>query len=1337
MSRLAPVCLVLAALVGAASAQQPVRYGQTAPQRPVIRVVETTPSATTIEVSVDWRTSLTDAVEKSGGEVYRLVAAAVGGEPVVSHEVTLGSAVPPAVSIVSFEGDEVVRPDGLDLSAFGGAAAEVVAVGERRRELVGSLAFRLLRVEGDRLIRARRVVVRVARPPVAARLAASGDDNPHLAVDRSALADGRWVKVPIPESGVYRIDRAFLRDSLGVEEAIPLSSIAVYGTGGRILPAIAGAPRPADLVPVPALVAGDALLFYAEGPQWWDWEADRFGGGRWSHDISPFSRASYYFLRLDAPSPARIGGGGFPGWSDASPVSRIEDRRFFELDLANIERDDSGSGLDWFGPLIDQGGSSLTRLDVSPAGADANAPVAYRARVAGRASPSITIQMLKNGQVLDSGRPGAVVASGEGDLARDAILTAETTLGSGLAVAFRVSGGRAGAEAWLDWVEAVTLRPAAADPDRFVSFPTPGGQTGRFEFSLSGFSSEPQVWDVTEPGAIRRLGVQASGGQFRVQVEVADSLRPREIVAFDPAGASIKTPLGVAEAGRDRLVPAAEFVPNQNLHGLAVYPNYVVVVHPDFRAAADRLAAFRQADGLAPLVVTTDQVFNEFAGGTGDMRAVRDFMKFLYDRAPSDQLPQYLLLFGDGHFNYRRIGNLAAGNDDPPGVSFVPPFETENMVSRTNSYTTDDYFALLGDDEGEFESFDRTTQRVDLGVGRLPVRTASEAGTVVDKIIRYESPATRGEWRTRFTFVADDQYPNTWDDDLHVLNADGTAEVVEDTDPSVTLRKIYGPAYPSIITARGRVRPQLTEDVRESINEGTLVWNYSGHGGPGGLGDEDYMTPEIVASLDNADRLPVFVTATCSFGKFDIPHEQSLAEQILLRSSGGGVAMFTTVRLVYTSSRPDQANYGLNRQLTAEMLQRDASGRPSRLGDALYRTKNTVVGAQVNNRKFNLLGDPAMRLGLPERGVDVSVPDRFEAFSEATITGRVLGLDGQPDPTYRGEVSVSVYDAERLVELPPDACCHTDDDGDGRGDYTSRIDQIYSGRASVSGGTFSTTFLVPQDVSYSGLNTRVVAYVRGEDGSDGVGQSTEATVATTAASRPDDGVGPEISLFLNDSTFVDGGSTGPQGVLVARLQDASGINTVGAGVGHELLVTLDGDAQNAVDVGRFYEGDLDTYRSGTVRVPLASLNGGEPLAAGEHTATLTAFDALNNASTATVTFVVVDEGLIVRSVLPYPNPTAGPSRFFVEHNQPVGTPARVQLRIYTLAGRPVRTIDGEEALPGRFLSDRTIQIPWDGLDDDADRLGSGVYLVRLRLETDDPAGGTRVAERVERLAVIR
>ena len=1319
MSRLAlvrtPALLALAALALAvpagAQVAGPSEFGRAEPQGPTVRVLETTRAAVTVEVTADWRMPLAEAVTQSAGLVDALVALGAAGRPVVSHEVGLASAVPPAVEVLAVEADEVALTP-AQVEAFGalaGPAASVVSVGERRRELVGSLSVRVLRVEGGRLVRVRRVVARVARPPVAARLAARADGNPHLAVERSALADGTWYKVPIRESGVYRITTAFLRDSLGIASPPALSSVAIYGVGGRVLPALNSAPRPADLLEVASAVVGDGILFYAEGPQWWDWTTPEGSAEpRWSHDISPFSTVSHYFVRVDAPAPRRLAPAAFPRWTDAQTLQTVADRRFYEVDLTNIPRDGSGSGLDWLGPDVLPGGSALTVLQEPVAGAGPASPVSVRARVAARANPAVTFALLKDGQTLDTATPRAIstAASNTGNLANDAYLAAETTLGGGLALGVRAQGGNTGASAWLDWAEAVIEHPATAGPDGFASFPTPGGQAGRFEVALDGFAAEPQVWDVTEAGAVRRLGVAAAGGRWRVQVEAAEG-RPRELVAFDPAGGHVLTP------------GAGTPVANQNLHGLAGTPDYVVVTHPLFRAQAERLAAHRQSDGLAPLVVTTDEVFNEFAGGTGDMRAVRDFMKFLYDRAPAGALPRYLLLFGDGHYDYRQIKTTAP--------TFVPVYESEDMFSRTASYTSDDYFGLLGDDEGVWEfSFSGTSERVDLGIGRIPARTVGDAATVVEKVVRYESPATRGDWRTRFTFVADDQFPNDWDDDLHVLNADVTAERAQTADPSVTLRKIYGPSYPSVVTARGRLRPQATEAIREALEEGTLVWNYSGHGGPTGLGDEEYLTEELVASLDNADRLAVWVTATCSFGKFDIADFQSLAERVLLRAGGGGVAMLTTVRLVYTSSSPDSGNnFGLNIELTEQMLARADDGRPSRLGDALYRTKNTAVGASTNNRKFNLLGDPAMRLGLPERSLDVSAPAALQAFSEATVSGQVLGLDGQPDATYRGEVDVTVFDAQRVVALPEGACCYTG------GRYLDRTDRIYSGRASVDGGRFSTTFLVPQDVSYSGLPARVVAYATGQDGSDGVGETLDAVVSTGASARPNDLEGPDIRLFVNDSTFVDGGTTPPGGVLVARLRDASGINTVGAGVGHELLLTIDGDARSAVDVGRFYAGDLDTYRSGTVRVPLPQL------APGEHTATLTAWDALNNPSTATVRFVVVDEGLLVQSVLPYPNPTAGPARFFVEHNQPAGTSARVQLRIYTLAGRPVRTIDGADALPDGRLSARTVQITWDGLDDDLDRLGSGVYLVRLRMEVDDAAGGTRVAERVDRLAIIR
>ncbi|GAB5534276.1 MAG: type IX secretion system sortase PorU [Rubricoccaceae bacterium] len=1319
LNLLGGVCLGLALATGSSAQAQVISSGieeaRPAPG-PQLRVVSEDASSMTVEVTAEWETSLADALASSGADLEQLVLTAAEGREAVSHLVEVGAMAAPQVEILSVDAVDVPlsAEAALELADLDRPLVEVAGVGEQRKRIVGSLTVRTLRVQDGRLQRIRRVVARVTRPAVQARVASRGDDNPHLAVQRSVLADGTWFKIPISEEGVYRIDAAYLQDSLGIASP-DLARVAVYGNGGRILPALNSDPRPADLNPVPSLLVGDALYVFAEAPSWWDWD-----GGEWAHDISPFSTETAYFLRVDAEAAARVQSSAFPGWGDAVRQATIEGRRFHEVDRTNYERDQSGSGLDWLGETLTRSARTFMAEPV-PAGFVAGQTVQYRTRVAARSNPAPTLTIRANGQVVSALAMRSVSLSGQnaGDLIRDRVDAFTRDGAQDLALSYSYSGGNADALVWLDWIEAIYDVDPTAEGGLF-RFPTPGGVSGRLEFALAGFSSQPVVLDVTNPASIRQLGVQAEGGRYLVQIDVMDGEAPRELVAFDPTGASIRQPA------------AGAVVVNQNVHGLTGTPDYVVVSHPDFLSVAEQLAERRrQRDGLTPLVVTTEQIFNEFASGVGDMRAVRDFMKFLYDRAPDGQEPGYLLLFGDGHYDFRNI------KSDVP--NYVPVYESENMFNRNLSFMSDDYFGLLGDDEGvwPFESNSSISGgRVDLAIGRIPARTIEDAATVLEKIEQYEDPSNRGEWRSRFTFIGDDQFPNSFDRDLHVQNADATAEVAQAMEPSATFQKIYAPSFPLDRGARGDRRPLVNDAIRQAINEGTLIWNYSGHGGPDGLGDEKYVTEDLLNSLDNGARLPIFVTATCSFGKFDITNEQSLAEQFLLAQDKGGVAMLTTVRIVYTSSSESSLNLGLNIELTEQLLTREADGRPVRLGDALFRTKNTTVGRQHNNRKFNLLGDPAMRIGLPERRVSVEAPAELKAFEEATVSGTVRQLDGSLDAGYTGEVTITVFDAARTVDLPDDIRCCTlsDTNGNQRPDYQIQTDRIFSGRAAVTAGRFTATFLVPQDISYSGETARVAAYVNGQStvGSvDGFGQSVDAIVSPVAGTRPNDNEGPAVRLFLNDTTFVAGSAVAPGATLIATLRDPSGINTVGAGVGHTLLLTIDGDAANAIDVGSAYVGDVGTYQSGQIRFPLPEL------APGPHTLTLTAWDAVNNASTAELAFVMEEgEALAVRSVLPYPNPTAGPTRFVFEHNR-VGSPARVQLRIYTLAGRPIRTIGPDEALPGGLLTSSSVQIPWDGLDDDQDRLASGVYLFRLRLEIPGEDGGTEVAERVDRLAIIR
>ena len=504
--------------------------------------------------------------------------------------------------------------------------------------------------------------------------------------------------------------------------------------------------------------------------------------------------------------------------------------------------------------------------------------------------------------------------------------------------------------------------------------------------------------------------------------------------------------------------------------------------------------------------------------------------------------------------------------------------------------------------------------------------------------------------------------------------------------------------------------------------------NYSGHGGEEGLAQEGIFTAEDARNLDNFDRLAIFVTATCSFGWWDLATYQSGAEELLLNPNGGAVALLTTVRLVYTSASLNSLNVGLNRQFARDMFELGEDGEFRRLGDILRITKNTRVGLQGNNRKFNLLGDPTMRVGfggsevMVDRVNDTPLAEQevqVRALDKVTINGTVRNAMDQVDAGFNGLVEVTVFDAERRIEIEQQKYLS-------RPYYTVREDLLWRGQVQAQDGEFSATFVVPKDISYSNSSGRISAYAFDTQG-HAFGATERIRVGGTSDNPPNDQAGPEIALFLNDTTFVSGGLTPPEPSLIVKLFDASGINTVGAGVGHEMLLVVNGDEQGAIDVSRGFRSEENSFQRGEVtwKVPISD--------EGPHSLSLRAWDVLNNSSTASLDFVVASaEDLVLRNVFSYPNPTAGSAQFIFEHNQLPGTGASVQIRIYTLSGRLIKTLESDELLSGG-----TVRIAWDGRDEDFDALATGVYLYKLRVEVEDEAGGRQVSEHIEKLAVIR
>ncbi len=1301
------------------------------------------------EITVAWSLSLRAVQDSTGATAFdeAFARAATGGVFDVAELVTLPRAVLPPVRIEAAEYDELVLPPaaGTDtlLAALSRPLVTLADVGLHRRRPVATLQARLLAYDAARraVRRYRRLVVVVETGAAqtddtraATRLEASRT-NPHLAVTRSVLADGQIFKLPVTEAGLYRIDRDVL-SQLGLSPgSIEPNHLKIYGNGGRPLPALNGAPRPADLVENPVLVrgggdgsfdAGDVLLFYAAGPRGWTYEVDENSGeGAWVHYVHPFSNENVYFLKIDATDGRRVADTPFPGASPTAIYTTVDGRYVVDLDeyMWAPEGEGEGTGLTWVSTTIEAGGVRRILEGVRPPGLTAGT-VRYHARVAIAANPRARVFFESNGTELASVDAPIIGRGTEDPSAAPAEQRFTQTVGAGAALhlTMRLQEQINQPKAALDWLRVVYPQALTA-ADGYLRFATPGGATGTLEFVLAGFTQPPQVWDVTDPGTVRRLGVQSGSGGYRVQVTVTDPATPRELVAFVESSPLIRS----VDAG------AAAAVANQNLHGLDGYPDFVIVAPEPFLDAARDLAEHRRQEGLEVLVTRIDQIYNEFSGGVPDMRAVRDYFKFLYDRAPDEErLLRYALLFGDGHFDYRGLTGEQAEL-----TNWIFPYQTEETFDPDHSYTSDDYFGLLDDAEGLWP-YTRdfcapsgyVCERVDIGIGRFPVQTVEEARLVVEKIKHYESEATYGSWRSNYVFVADDgkaRSDENKDYDLHVQNIDAVASYVRAEHGDLNLRKIYTPSYNRVYLNGWRF-PEAKAQIRATLEEGALLFNYSGHGGPAGLADEELFTREDAWSLDNYDHLTIFVTATCSFGRWDMNNEQSGAEALILNPNGGAVSLMTTVRLVYTSSSTTTLNTGLNLQLNRELFRREENGLPRRLGDALRLTKNTTVGLQGNNRKFNLLGDPTLRLGLPAyraaltdvNGTAVDeAPAPLRALDRVTLRGEVRTPDGTPDPGFNGTVSLTVFDAERRVPLPYRRFMPTDY-------YVVQEDLIWRGEVTARDGRFEATFVVPKDISYSNQPGRVALYAAAP-GAQAIGHSERVVVGGTSDRPPDDAEGPQIALFLNDTTFVSGGLTTREPELIVKLFDESGINTVGAGVGHEMLLVVNGAENDAVDLSSAFRSEPDSYQRGTVRWRLRE----QPL--GLNTLSVRVWDVLNNSSTAELEYVVAeDEVLRVANVYNYPNPTTGPTRFVFEHNQPPGTPARVQVRVYTLSGRAVCTLDEE-----RILSAGPVQIVWDGLDEDFDRLGTGIYLYKVRVEVEGLDGERQVSEHIEKLAVIR
>jgi hypothetical protein len=1233
-----------------------------------------------------------------------------------------------------------IRLSGTDLSTIRDETRSLIATGEspfaevlnpgvHRKQQVASLRLNIARQDvrnPEQFMVARRVVVRVYKEETWVSGALAGPAGIAENVSHP-LAEGQWYRIPIDRNRVYRIDIAYLQ-SLGINAtAIDGRNIQLWGTDGYELPMLNSAPRP-QFSQIPILFVGsnesnlagnDHFLFYGNSVnrEFYD-EAT----GRFNHRTHPYSTENYVFLRVGDVPGARIA-----TWSGGSPSRTITTFRDFIWKEEELEKAEPQikSGTQWLGQRFTPEFQTQTILRDTLAGFVQGSAVQIRATMVARSTSLSSFQFFRGGQSFGQINMGSI--SGLNDATGRAAVSnvLATTLsnvnltGNILELTATYNSSASGSRGWVDHIQIFAERRLRPKNNYLKVFTTGQGSVAETAtYVLEGFSQQPLAIDVTNPVNPVRIAVDGSGTDFSFNYHTAPG---RQIVVQ-----------GTFTAPR-----TGAPVPNQNLHGVTHYPDFIVVTSSTFLDYARELAEYReQNDGLRSVVVTQNQIFNEFSGGVPDVVAIRDFVKMLYDRGGTDpdRIPRYLLLFGNTTFDYKGIER------DAPNTNYVFTYQSEESYDRVFSFGSDDFFGLLDNNEGVW-SRNTTAERVDIGIGRITAQTTTDARVVLDKIRRYEDPSTFGDWRTVFTFAADDDLNSSSNDrDLHVLNADGTAEHIDFDASGVRLNKVYQFSYPLEITSAGRRYPQASQAFVDAFNNGSLIVNYSGHGSEQTLSAERLFQSSDIPRLNNADRLTIFVTVTCSFGRFDDISDQSGAEKTIFWPNGGSVASFTTTRVVYTSANPEIDNYGMNIQLTIQMTTRDSEGLPQRLGDIYRIVKNTRAGSSFNGRKFILLGDPAMRIGLPRNRMDLTSINEYDltqpieetirirALDQVNINGHVLNDDGSVNTTYNGEATVRVFDASRFEELPDlpwrqTSNCFTPGCG-----WRVQNDLLFSGRVSVQNGVFSSRFIVPKDISYSDSTGRIQVYGRSDEG-DAIASFSRFVINGTNPDAVDSRTGPDIFMYLNDPAFMNGGVVNNSPVLNVELEDDSGINTTGAGVGHELIAILRSDnlpgGERTTVLNDFYISELDDFTRGRIEYPF------DRLPDGDYTLTVRAWDVFNNVGEDEIHFTVQNQDVLaIRNVYNYPNPMHNFTRFAFEHNQP-GEPIDIFIRIYTLSGRPVA-----EIRENRISNGNLEMIEWNGRDNDNNRLAAGTYLYHLRVRTDG-MNGRQTEEKIERLVIIR
>lgn len=1113
-------------------------------------------------------------------------------------------------------------------------------------------------------------------------------------IQQSALTNGSIYKIAVSESGVYKIGYQQLEEMGWAPNSINPQQIQIFGNGGQMVPEIIGdAQMIDDLQELAIWVEGeqdgrfdanDYILFYAKGPKHWEYQRN---SDRYRHQQNIYSKDACYFIKINSSTGRRISSrnnGSSPDYNSNS-YDALSHHEVDEIALMEDVLALPPSGRLWLGNPFQISRNQNFNFTIPNRLPNEEIVVqsSFLARlISGTGSASLIIS--EGNQSRQTGTLGTVssyVYALYAQTLNQSFRFVPSSSGN-ITLNYQFNHPSSGAEAWLDYISIQARAQLRYENSPLFFRDSRSLSANQAQYQIENAGGNLHLWDLTELANLKAQSFSQTGSNISF-VAPADTLR--EFVLFNSDDLNTPNLVGPVE--------------NQNLHAINQSPQLLIIYHPNFASEAQRLAQHRQDhSGITSLAVDINQIYNEFSSGQQDATALRNFCRMLYERSSGNDSLRYLLLFGDGSFDPKGLSKKRTEH-----LNFVPSYQTLNTLEPLRTYTSDDFFALLDLGEGN----PNANQALDIGVGRLPAASLSEASSMVNKIIDYDSnPTGQQDWRNRLTFWADDQ-----DNNIHINDADNIARSVAANHPNYNINKIYADAFQQQSTSGGSRYPDVNTAILQDLFKGTLVVNYLGHGGWDGLAQERIFTLSEIQQMNTPNKLPLFVTATCSFAPFDDPNNLCAGEQLILKPNSGAIALLTTVRVVLAD-----ANQHLTSN-TFDQLFSPIGNRMPTLGEVLQRAKNNSgILSASNSRKYVLLGDPSMTLAYPEMQVATTMingqaptgADSISALQLVQIEGEIQDQNNQLLSNFNGTIYPTVFDKADTAKTRGN-----DSDSQIR-NFVLQKKTIFKGRATVTNGRFSFSFMVPKDINYTLGYGKISYYAEDGQNLDASGHYNGIVVGGTNPNASEDNDPPTVNVYMNDLNFAKGGVTDQNPLLLVQLEDDNGINTVGNGIGHDLTgiltYTID-DQTYTYNLNEFYQAEQDDFRKGSIEYPLNNLP------EGLHQVQVKAWDVYNNMGEGNTEFVVADNAqMALKNILNYPNPFTEQTEFMFEHNLP-GQELEVLVQIYTVSGKLIKTIQ-QPISAAENTGYRVDGIHWDGRDDFGDQLARGVYIYKLSLRSN-------------------